>query len=138
MSEDASVNTGAVVWPEEDWAQVTVRRTQAKLHCWAAGDPGRRFDDLYNLICDPAFLVVAWQRVAGNAGSRTPGVDRATVAWIARRAGRHRRDPSLHHQVVPLGGGGRHRGVLGCGITLLLCLMWRLEQAVCGAGNLYS
>lgn len=60
MSEDASVNTGAVIWPEEEWARVTVRRMQAKLHCWAAGDPGRRFDDLYNLVCDPAFLVVAW------------------------------------------------------------------------------
>ena len=87
MSEDAPVNTGAVIWPEHDWAQVTVRRMQAKLHCWAAGDPGRRFDDLYNLVCDPAFLVVAWQRVAGNAGARTPGVDRATVAWIASRVG---------------------------------------------------
>ena len=85
--EDASVNTGAVCWPGEDWAQVTVRRMQTKLHCWAAGDPCRRFDDLYNLVCDPAFLVVAWQRVAGNAGSRTPGVDRATVAWIASRVG---------------------------------------------------
>jgi len=87
MSEDASVNTGAVIWPEEEWARVTVRRMQAKLHCWAAGDPGRRFDDLYNLVCDPAFLVVAWQRVAGNTGARTPGVDRATVATIASRIG---------------------------------------------------
>ena len=87
MSEDASVNTGAVIWPEEEWARVTVRRMQAKLHCWAAGDPGRRFDDLYNLVCDPAFLVVAWQRVAGNAGARTPGVDRATVATIVSGVG---------------------------------------------------
>ncbi len=87
MSEDASVNTGAVVWPEEAWAQVTVRRMQTKLHCWAAGDPCRRFDDLYNLVCDPAFLVVAWERVAGNKGSRTPGVDRVTVAQIRDRIG---------------------------------------------------
>ncbi len=36
MFEDASVNTGAVVWPEQDWAQVTVRRMQTKLHCWVA------------------------------------------------------------------------------------------------------
>jgi len=41
MFEDAPVNTGAVIWPEHDWAQVTVRRMQAKLHCWAAGDPGQ-------------------------------------------------------------------------------------------------
>jgi RNA-directed DNA polymerase len=87
MSEDALVNTGAVIWPEHDWAQVTVRRMQAKLHCWAAGDPGRRFNDLYNLVCDPAFLVVAWQRVAGNVGARTAGIDRATVAAIVSRFG---------------------------------------------------
>ncbi len=87
MSEDASVNTGAVIWPEQDWARVRVRRMQTKLHCWAAGDPGRRFDDLYNLVCDPAFLVLAWQRVAGNAGAQTPGIDRATVAWIVSRIG---------------------------------------------------
>jgi len=60
---------------------------QTKLHCWAVGDPGRRFDDLYNLVCDPAFLMVAWERVAGNKGSRTPGVDRATVAQIRHRIG---------------------------------------------------
>jgi RNA-directed DNA polymerase len=73
MSEDASVNTGAVIWPELEWAQVRVRRMQTKLQCWAVGDPGRRFDDLYNLVCDPAFLVVAWQRVAGNKGVADPG-----------------------------------------------------------------
>lgn len=60
---------------------------QTKLHCWAVGDPDRRFDDLYNLVCDPAFLMVAWERVAGNKGSRTPGVDRATVAQIRDRVG---------------------------------------------------
>ena len=87
MSEDASVNTGAVVWPEPDWAAVTVRRMQAKLHGWAAGDPGRRFDDLYNLVCDPAFLTIAWERVAGNKGARTPGVDRATVAHVTSGMG---------------------------------------------------
>jgi RNA-directed DNA polymerase len=87
MSEDASVNTGAVCWPGGDQAWWAVRRMQTKLHCWAAGDPGRRFDDLYNLVCDPAFLMVAWERVAGNTGSRTPGVDRATVAQITHGIG---------------------------------------------------
>ena len=38
-------------------------------------DPGRRFDDLANLVYDPAFLVVAWSRVRGNKGARTAGVD---------------------------------------------------------------
>jgi RNA-directed DNA polymerase len=56
---------------------------QVKLHLWAAGDPGRRFDDLYNLICHPDFLAVAWERVAGNKGARTPGVDRVVPAFIS-------------------------------------------------------
>ena len=46
------------------WSRV--REMQTKLHRWAVADPGRRFDDLYNLVCDPAFLLVAWERVAGN------------------------------------------------------------------------
>jgi RNA-directed DNA polymerase len=87
MVEDAPVNTGAADWPSDAWAFLTVRRMQTKLHGWATGDPGRRFDDLFNLVHDPAFLVVAWERVAANAGSKTPGIDRATVAWIESRIG---------------------------------------------------
>ena len=49
---------------------------QTKLHQWAKADPGRRLDDLANLVYDPAFLVVAWARVRGNKGARTAGVDR--------------------------------------------------------------
>jgi RNA-directed DNA polymerase len=48
---------------------------QTKLHQWATSDPGRRFDDLYNLVYDPAFLVVALDRVRGNRGARSTGVD---------------------------------------------------------------
>jgi RNA-directed DNA polymerase len=48
---------------------------QTKLHQWATADPDRRFDDLANLVYDPAFLVVAWARVRGNKGARTAGVD---------------------------------------------------------------
>ena len=55
---------------------------QAKLHRWAAADPGRRFDDLFNFVQDPATLIVAFERVAGNTGSRTPGVDGLTVADV--------------------------------------------------------
>jgi RNA-directed DNA polymerase len=87
MVEDAPVNIGAAEWPSEAWAFLAVRRMQTKLHHWAARDSGRRFDDLFNLVCDPAFLVVAWERVAGNKGSQTPGIDRATVAWIESRIG---------------------------------------------------
>lgn len=64
-------------------AWVRVRRMQAKLHQWAADDPGRRFDDLFNLVCHPDFLAVAWERVAGNKGARTPGVDRVIPAFIS-------------------------------------------------------
>jgi len=87
MFEDAPVNTGAVQWPDRGSAYYAVRRMQIKLHRWATGDACRRFDDLYNLVYDPAFLVHAWERVATNAGSRTPGVDKATVAWIETRVG---------------------------------------------------
>jgi RNA-directed DNA polymerase len=48
---------------------------QIKLHQWALDDPNRRFDDLYNLVCDPAFLVIAWERVRGNRGAHSAGVD---------------------------------------------------------------
>jgi RNA-directed DNA polymerase len=60
---------------------------QTKLHSWAGADPSRRFDDLFNLVYDRAFLMHAWERVSTNAGSRTAGVDRATVAWIETQVG---------------------------------------------------
>ncbi|MFZ1411494.1 MAG: group II intron reverse transcriptase/maturase [Micropruina sp.] len=87
MSEDAPVNVGAAGWPSDARAYLGVRRMQTKLHGWAATDGGRRFDDLWNLVCDPAFLMMAWERVAGNKGSRTPGVDRVTVARISSGIG---------------------------------------------------
>ena len=68
------MNTGAP-WPGPDEAEHRVRVMQTKLHQWAKADPGRRFDDLANLVYDPAFLVVAWSRVRGNKGARTAGVD---------------------------------------------------------------
>ena len=63
---------------------------QAKLHRWAAADPGRRFDDLFNLVHDPASLLMAFDRVAGNKGAKTPGVDGVTVAWVEHAGGRAR------------------------------------------------
>jgi RNA-directed DNA polymerase len=60
---------------------------QAKLHHWAAADPGRRFDDLFNFVHDPATLIVAFERVAGNTGSRSPGVDGLTVADVEEMVG---------------------------------------------------
>ncbi len=63
------------LWPGLDEAESRVLRMQAKLHQWATDSPDRRFCDLYNLVTDPAFLVVAWHRVRGNRGARSPGVD---------------------------------------------------------------
>ena len=87
MSEDASVNTDAVRWPDADSAYFAVRRMQIKLHHWAGEDSSRRFGDLFNLVYDPAFLVHAWERVASNAGARTAGIDRVTVTYIESRVG---------------------------------------------------
>jgi RNA-directed DNA polymerase len=56
---------------------------QCKLHHWAVGDSGRRFDDVFNLVHHPDFLTVAWDRVSGNKGARTAGVDRVSPASIA-------------------------------------------------------
>jgi RNA-directed DNA polymerase len=60
---------------------------QAKLHRWAAADPGRRFDDLFNFVHDPATLKVAFDRVAGNRGANTPGIDGLRVADIEEAIG---------------------------------------------------
>jgi RNA-directed DNA polymerase len=60
---------------------------QAKLHRWAAADPGRRFGDLFNFVHDPATLIVAFDRVAGNRGAQTPGVDGLTVASVEEDIG---------------------------------------------------
>ena len=76
------VNTGEL-WPGPDAAWLRVRRMQTKLHQWAVDDPDRRFDDLYNLVHHPDFLAVAWERVRGNKGARTAGVDRVIPAFIA-------------------------------------------------------
>jgi RNA-directed DNA polymerase len=50
-----------------------VLEIQTKLHRWARDDPHRRFDDLFNLIADPAFLLVAWDRVQVTRAPRPPG-----------------------------------------------------------------
>jgi RNA-directed DNA polymerase len=64
-------------------AERRVLKIQAKLHRWARDGPHRRFDDLFNLVADPAFLLVAWDRVAGNKGARTAGIDGRTARSIA-------------------------------------------------------
>jgi RNA-directed DNA polymerase len=86
MPKAAPVNVGAA--PERpDGPFQRVSGMQAKLHRWAAADRGRRFDDLFNFVHDPATLLVAFDRVAGNTGASTPGVDGLTVASVERSIG---------------------------------------------------
>src|SRR4051794_16301655 len=66
-------------------ASVAVERVlgwQTKLHRWAVQDERARFGDLFNLVCDRATLLVAWERVKRNRGSQTAGVDGQTRARV--------------------------------------------------------
>ena len=86
MPQDAPPNGSAPdPAPEGPWSRVA--GMQAKLHRWAAADPGRRFDDLFNFVHDPATLYVAFCRVEGNRGANTPGVDGMTVGLVEERIG---------------------------------------------------
>jgi RNA-directed DNA polymerase len=88
MPQDAPLNSGAqdAAGPAGlPWTRVA--EMQAKLHRWAAADSGRRFDDLFNFVHDPATLIMAYARVAGNAGANTPGVDGLTAAAIGESTG---------------------------------------------------
>ena len=68
-------------------AERRVLEIQTKLHRWAIGDAHRRFDDLFNLVADPGFLLVAWDRVRGNKGARTAGVDGQSVHYVEADVG---------------------------------------------------
>jgi RNA-directed DNA polymerase len=85
MPQDAPLNGSAPDQGPGPWSRVA--EMQAKLHRWAAADPGRRFDDLFNLVHDPATLLLAFDRVAGNKGANTPGVDGVTAAWVEDQVG---------------------------------------------------
>ncbi|HEX6520313.1 MAG TPA: group II intron reverse transcriptase/maturase [Streptosporangiaceae bacterium] len=86
MPQDAPPNGSAPgPAPEGPWSRVA--GIQAKLHRWATADPGRRFDDLFNLVHDPATLIVAFDRVAGNKGANTPGVDGFTAGYVEKEVG---------------------------------------------------
>jgi len=81
MPEDAPPNGGA------PGPRARVLEMQTKLHRWTVADPGRRFDDLFNFVHDPATLLVAFDRVAGNRGARTPGVDGLTATDVEESIG---------------------------------------------------
>ncbi len=97
------MNTGAS-WPGQDEAESRVHGLQMKLHQWAKADPGRRFDDVFNLVYDPAFLTVAWRRVRGNRGGRTAGVDGVaprSVGFGAEKMLRELRDDLKTRRFTP-------------------------------------
>jgi RNA-directed DNA polymerase len=71
-------------WPTLIVANARVLDHQRKLHRWSKDEPARRFDDLFNLVCDRATLRVAWERVSRNKGAKTAGVDGATRTTIER------------------------------------------------------
>ncbi len=81
------MNTGAPGTLMPSAAQARVLGIQSKLYAWAVADPGRRFDDLFNLVTDPAFLLMAWRRVRDNTGARSAGVDGFTASGIENTTG---------------------------------------------------
>lgn len=81
--QETPVNTGDPVRGQPEGSPVErVLEIQTKLHRWAGDDPDRQFGDLFNLVCDPAFLAVAWERVRGNKGARSAGVDGNTAYYV--------------------------------------------------------
>ncbi|WP_344908499.1 group II intron reverse transcriptase/maturase [Actinomadura meridiana] len=85
------MNTDA---PQADMS-LRVLEIQAKLHRWAGDDPHRRFDDLFNIVADSATLREAWNRVRGNTGARSAGVDRTSVRDIEEGRGA----PAFLHEI---------------------------------------
>ena len=70
--------------PGLDEARCRVLSLQRKLHRWSQSNVHKRFDDLFNLVCDRTTLEVAWDRVSRNRGARTAGVDGATRRGVYR------------------------------------------------------
>ena len=64
-----------MLWPDIDDAWLWVLGIQRKLHRWTKADTEKKFDDLFNLVHDRNTLLVAWDRIRNNRGSRTAGVD---------------------------------------------------------------
>ena len=124
MPEDAPPNGGAPPGAVPKGPTRRVSEMQIKLHRWAAVDPDRRFDDLFNFVHDPATLVVAFERVATNRGARAAGSDGLTVARIesglgvsrfldelrrAIKSGQFRPQPVRERTIPKPGGSGKVR-----------------------------
>jgi len=116
------LNSGASLL-EPKVAEQRVLGIQRKLHKWAIDDQARRFDDLHNLVCDPATMLLAWRRVRGNRGSRSGGVDGQTAYHVEQvlgvqqfldelreqlRSGAYR-PVAVRERMIPKRGGKRRR-----------------------------
>jgi RNA-directed DNA polymerase len=151
------VNTDAP-WPTLTMqeAEARVLGIQTKLHRWATNDPNRRFCDLFNLVCDPAFLLVAWARVRVNKGARAAGVDGQTAFYVEQRRGvesfltelradlkaRRFRPLPVRERMIPKPGGKRRRlgiptvrdRVIQAALKLALEPIWEAEFLPCSYG----
>ncbi len=92
------MNSGAPL-PEPKLAGERVLGIQRKLHKWAKDDQDRRFSDLHNLVCDPATLLVAWERVRTNRGSRSAGVDGENAYYVEKVLGVEKFLTDLHEEL---------------------------------------
>lgn len=104
-------------------ARRRVLEIQTKLHRWARDDPHRRFDNVFNLVTDPAFVLVAWDRVRHNKGAKTAGVDGQSAYYVEAvmgveefcdrlRAGmkdRSFRPVAVRERMIPKAGGKQRR-----------------------------
>ena len=144
----------------DEWALYRAERRvleiQTKLHRWAIEDPDRRFDDLFNLVTDPAFLLVAWDRVRSNKGARTAGADGKTVSYIENRYGfevflarlrsqlkdRSFRPVPVRERMIPKTGGKLRRlgiptvadRVVQASLKLVLEPIWEADFQPCSYG----
>ena len=64
------MNTPAPLDAEQ--AEERVLGWQTKLHRWAGEDEEKRFGDLFNLVCDRATLLVAWEWFLCSLVAKTP------------------------------------------------------------------
>lgn len=75
MKTTSLVNTGYVL------------DMQCKLYRWSQSNPQQTFNDLFNWVSDRRNLEDAWRKLAGNTGSRTPGIDGTTRRRVEERPG---------------------------------------------------
>jgi hypothetical protein len=153
---EALVNTDELEAATEV-ARRRVLEIQAKLHRWARDDPHRRFDDVFNLVADPAFLLVAWDRVRHNKGAKTAGVDGQSAYYVQavlgveefldrlRTALRDRsfRPVPVRERMIPKAGGKQRRlgiatvtdRVVQASLTLVLEPILEANRARSGPGD---